>query len=483
MLPNGVRTQPHPGALFSLIPHNDSPGAKAVIEHNYHLVSAIPGCQNPANPNQIMYGINVGFYIGNKSSCTLASIGRDADILTPVPMSQDAWKWRKVARIQCSFEVNPQSKEVLLYDRSTIGTTCFIGDNIRPFELGRLPRRVLTQPDFNNHFEFPGDVQFKIFWHDQKIDVGMQITYREDNPRLTRTADDEPTVPSTCRVTRIHTPASGRPKIRYLEGKRLGEGTFGEVSRVIDVDSGEHMALKKIPWPRGGPLDPKYRYLKREVETMALLFHPKIVEFIGSQGLEVPEQHLAPSGDSRPCLELFMGLKDGNIKRLMHSNAFENDSDLSRRLLHDGLKGLDYLESKNVLHRDVKPENILWTKRNGGIEFQFTDFGLCNLISMAVSTCGTKKYMAPEVLYGTGNQTPKIDVWSFFVTLAEVLNANGYREMTINTDADIIPAIQKAAEAEQFQALRPMAVLEPRERATAGYMLDRLFNGEGRTTA
>ena len=138
---------------------------KLIIEHNHHLASIIPGFTNPDNLNEIEYGINVGFYIGNKSRCTLASIGRDGDIVTPVPTSQDAWKWKKISRIQCSSEMHPDSKAVLLYDRSTMATTCPIGDNVRPFEPGRCPRRIVTNDEINDKFAFPGNVQFKIVWH------------------------------------------------------------------------------------------------------------------------------------------------------------------------------------------------------------------------------------------------------------------------------------------------------------------------------
>lgn len=80
-------------------------------------------------------------------------------------------------------------------------------------------------------------------------------------------------VPPTCRVTRIHTPARGQPKIRYIGVDELGQGSFGEVSKVVDVDSGEHTALKKIAWPKDGIQAPEYKYLKREVEAMANLSH------------------------------------------------------------------------------------------------------------------------------------------------------------------------------------------------------------------
>lgn len=76
-----------------------------------------------------------------------------------------------------------------------------------------------------------------------------------------------------------------------------------------------------------------------------------------------------------------------------------------------------------------------------------------------------------------------MDVWSFFVTLAEVFNANGYRDKAITKEAEIIPAVEDAAKAESFEQLRPMAIVDPNQRASAGDMLDTMFNGEGRTTA
>ena len=76
-----------------------------------------------------------------------------------------------------------------------------------------------------------------------------------------------------------------------------------------------------------------------------------------------------------------------------------------------------------------------------------------------------------------------MDVWSLFVTLAEVFNANGYRDKAIRTEAEIIPAVVDASKATGFEELKPVAIVDPEQRASAGHMLDAMFNGEGRTTA
>lgn len=270
----GVRAQPHPHALFSLVAYQNSVGAKAVIAHNHHLVSVVPRT-SPSDsdyPGGTVYGINVGFFIGNKSRFTIASIGRDGDIVVPVPASEKAIV-RRVSRVQCSFEMQQQSEKLMLYDRSTSGTTTLIGSNVIPFELGRSPRRILMYKNVNRRFAIPGNIEFEIIWHEWNGDLRELIIYKEDNPRLTRTIDDTLTTPPTGRVTRIHTPACKEPKIRYTGRAILGKGSFGTVWKVYDVDSGDRIALKKIRWPQRGIQSLEYMKMKREVEILSKLSH------------------------------------------------------------------------------------------------------------------------------------------------------------------------------------------------------------------
>ncbi len=75
-----------------------------------------------------------------------------------------------------------------------------------------------------------------------------------------------------------------------------------------------------------------------------------------------------------------------------------------------------------------------------------------------------------------------MDVWSFFVTFAAILEANGYREQDITRENQIIPAVEKAAKDLRLQKMRPMALLDLDLRASAADMLVSLFDGVGRTT-
>jgi serine/threonine protein kinase len=81
------------------------------------------------------------------------------------------------------------------------------------------------------------------------------------------------------------------------------------------------------------------------------------------------------------------------------------------------LQAFDCLAWKGIVHRDEKPENILYVSQpSGQYQFQLRDFGLCNRVVNAATFAGTRLYMAPK-MFRKGGQTSKLDVWSLFVTM------------------------------------------------------------------
>ncbi|KAG8409999.1 hypothetical protein J3459_007747 [Metarhizium acridum] len=101
---------------------------------------------------------------------------------------------------------------------------------------------------------------------------------------------------------------------------------------------------------------------------------------------------------------------------------------LADTVLHHMLQALDHLATKGIVHRDMKPANILYiTGKDGKYHFQLGDFGFCNQAIMAQSQVGTPIYMAPE-MFKEGEQTHKLDIWSLYVTILWTLDIGGFRE-------------------------------------------------------
>ncbi|KIW82968.1 hypothetical protein Z517_02211 [Fonsecaea pedrosoi CBS 271.37] len=181
-----------------------------------------------------------------------------------------------------------------------------------------------------------------------------------------------------------------------------------------------------------------------------------------------------------------MALMDGSVDDLIGQGVFEPNANrrLSDTVLHHVLMGIDYLSSKGIVHRDLKPANILFTK-NSETDFHFliADFGVSNFASNAMTLVGSPRYAAPEVLCSDGSlQTSKADIWSLFVTMAHVLNVDGYRAKEFRTTAEIIQSACDAAKCQELSTIKDMAIVEPEKRASAAKMLQSLYGDTGLAT-
>ena len=179
-----------------------------------------------------------------------------------------------------------------------------------------------------------------------------------------------------------------------------------------------------------------------------------------------------------------MGLKDGTLTELVDDGCSQPIYEVATTVFSHMLQVLDYLAAEGLVHRDVKPDNILYLLReNGQYHFQLGDFGLSNQAIMANTRgAGTPLFMAPE-MWQIQRQTDKVDVWSLYVTIIWTLDVDGFRTKAHNftTYGEIRDAVCVASADSQVSNIREMGIINPEERASATQILDKLFGGARRS--
>ena len=178
-----------------------------------------------------------------------------------------------------------------------------------------------------------------------------------------------------------------------------------------------------------------------------------------------------------------MGLKEGTLESLVNRGV--DPSTIAKSVFPQMLQALDCIAWKGIVHRDVKPENILYVSHpDGQYQFQLGDFGLCNRIVDATTFAGSRLYMAPE-MFQEGKQTHKVDVWSLFVTMLWTLDVGEFRRRShlFKTDAEVQRTVLSAATGvNSVSAIGEMAAVDPESRASAAQMLVKHFGGVGLST-
>jgi serine/threonine protein kinase len=475
---------PHPLALFSLKPLNQRAEKAVTDRSNAHLVSKL-------RDGDLALDVGHVRTTAGDDSTTLATLGRCGDIFI---------EGASISKIQCSFEIDRDTNVIMFYDRSHSQTTQVYSTTnaVVPFEYGRA-RKVVVQRDLNTIIGMGGVgrnlVLFELVWHCAPDMVKEKVRERDgnmrrlqENPRFARTLDEADTVAPSQMETRIHTPGPRQPKIRWQQiGDSLGAGKFGPVYKALNLYSGKIMAVKVMRRPPGPDGDHLWGMLKREVEILSRISHVSYNHPAGTAPANGFQDHIVNYIDSDGWddgkAEIFMGLKDGTLESLVLSGCPTPVRDLANTVLHHMLQAIDFLSVHSIVHRDLKPENILYLRREGGYHFQLGDFGLSNRQDYATTQVGTPVYMAPEFFSG-GRQSSKSDIWSLFVTMLWILDADGFRQRARRATCfdDMKKIVLGAASLPLFSGIREMARIDPETRCSAAQMLVKRYKGVGLTT-
>ncbi|KAM7043449.1 serine/threonine-protein kinase PAK 3-like isoform 2-T2 [Acridotheres tristis] len=195
----------------------------------------------------------------------------------------------------------------------------------------------------------------------------------------------------------------GDPMTRYTEFVQVGRGGFGTVYKAIDPASGNVVALKKMPLRKRS----RKELIVNEIQIMKENRHPNIVNYIDSYLVHED-------------LWLVMEYVDGGTLTSVLVRVFMEERMIAA-ISRECLKALDFLHSKNVIHRDVKSDNIL-LGMDGSVKL--TDFGLCaQLTSERNTRCtvlGSPYWVAPEILKRKEYDT-QVDIWALGIVAIEML--------------------------------------------------------------
>ena len=218
--------------------------------------------------------------------------------------------------------------------------------------------------------------------------------------------------------------SSKEPK--YIRTSKIGEGTYGVVYRAKDQKGQEIYALKKIRLQAEEEGIPSTAI--REISLLKELNHINIVKLY-----EVLH--------SVKKLTLVFEYVEQDLKKVIDSaNGKGLDIQYTKSFLYQLLKGVDHIHKYKVLHRDLKPQNLLITKDN---ILKIADFGLARGYGIPVKNYThevvTLWYRPPDVLLGNKTYGTTVDMWSIGCIFGEMVN--GKPLFTGNSETDQLKKI------------------------------------------
>uniref|UniRef100_A0A7S1C3Y2 Cyclin-dependent kinase 2 homolog n=1 Tax=Bicosoecida sp. CB-2014 TaxID=1486930 RepID=A0A7S1C3Y2_9STRA len=195
---------------------------------------------------------------------------------------------------------------------------------------------------------------------------------------------------------------------RYQKLEKIGEGTYGVVYKAKDRHTGEIVALKKIRLDVEDEGIPSTAI--REIALLKELQHKNIVR-------------LYDVVHTDKKLTLVFEFLDQDLKNYMDHCEGGLEVGILKKLLFQLLKGIAFCHHHRVLHRDLKPQNLL-INREG--ELKLADFGLARAFGIPVRSYThevvTLWYRSPDVLLGSRKYSTPVDIWSVGCIFAEMAN-------------------------------------------------------------
>ncbi|XP_069479814.1 serine/threonine-protein kinase 33 isoform X2 [Ambystoma mexicanum] len=263
----------------------------------------------------------------------------------------------------------------------------------------------------------------------------------------------------------------------YNFGKKLGQGSFGVVIEAMHKETHLKWAIKKVNREKAG--SSAVKLLEREVSILKMVNHEHIIHL--EEVFETPKRMYL-------VMELCEG---GELKEILQRKKHFSESE-TRYIIHSLASAIAYLHRKDIVHRDLKLENILVKTSDGEkdnemmLNIKVTDFGLAvqkggvGSENMLQSTCGTPIYMAPEVI-NAHDYSQQCDIWSIGVIMYMLLSGDppfkGSSEERLfenikKGELHFTDSVWKSVSISAKETLQRLMKVDPAYRITANELLD-----------
>lgn len=195
----------------------------------------------------------------------------------------------------------------------------------------------------------------------------------------------------------------------YDKIDKVGQGTYSNVYKAWDRDTGKLVALKKVRFDTSEP--ESIKFMAREIMTLRELDHPNVVKL---EGLATSRMQFS--------LYLVFEFMQSDLQRIITRPEGRLTEPQVKCYMHQLLLGLQHCHDKGILHRDIKGSNLLIDKTG---TLKIADFGLANYYRPRdrlplTNRVVTLWYRAPELLLGATDYGVGIDLWSAGCLLAEM---------------------------------------------------------------
>lgn len=201
---------------------------------------------------------------------------------------------------------------------------------------------------------------------------------------------------------------------RYDWVKVIGQGTFGVVYKAIDFETKKTVAIKKVYQ------DPNYR--NREFMIVVELDHINCIKV--HNYFFTNDAKAKGSSKKSTYLNLVMDYVPETLYRVLRyykKKGMDFPDPLGKIYAYQMFRSLAYIHALGIVHRDIKPQNILID--TGNHRLVMCDFGSAKKIKQgekSVAYICSRYYRAPELILGQDRYGPKIDIWSIGCVIAEM---------------------------------------------------------------